>query len=55
MKAAGKDVQIVIYADAGHGFHADYRPSYNAADAADGWSRLLAHLALNGVPPRRGR
>jgi carboxymethylenebutenolidase len=47
--------EIIIYEDAGHGFHADYRPSYNAADAADGWSRLLAHFALNGVPPRRGR
>jgi len=54
-KAGKTDSEIIIYEDAGHGFHADYRPSYNAADAADGWSRLLAHFALNGVPPRRGR
>ena len=27
---------------AGHGFHADYRPSYNAAAAADGWKRCIA-------------
>jgi carboxymethylenebutenolidase len=47
--------EIIIYEDAGHGFHADYRPSYNEADAIDGWSRLLAHFALNGVPPHRGR
>ena len=48
-KAAGKDVQIVIYADAGHGFHADYRPSYNAADAADGWHKALAWFQSHGV------
>jgi carboxymethylenebutenolidase len=54
-KAGKTDSQIIIYEDAGHGFHADYRPSYNAADAADGWSRLLAHFAANGAPPHRGR
>jgi carboxymethylenebutenolidase len=54
-KAGKSGSEIIVYEDAGHGFHADYRPSYNAADAADGWSRLLAHLALNGDPPRRGR
>ncbi len=47
--AAGKQVDIVIYPDAGHGFHADYRPSYNAADAADGWQRMLAWFRLHGV------
>ena len=47
--AGGKDVEIVIYPDAGHGFHADYRPSYNAADAADGWQRLLAWFHGHGV------
>lgn len=33
---------IKLYPDAPHGFHADYRDSYRAADAADGWARLLA-------------
>ena len=33
---------IIVYDDAPHGFHADYRASYRAADAADGWRRLLA-------------
>ena len=33
---------IHVYPDAPHAFHADYRDSYRAADAADGWSRLLA-------------
>lgn len=43
LTTAGPDTSgIKVYADAQHGFHADYRPSYDAADAADGWSRLLA-------------
>ena len=44
-KAAGKTVEIVIYPDAPHGFHADYRPSYRAADAQDAWKRTLAWFA----------
>jgi len=48
-RAAGKHVEIVIYPDAPHGFHADYRPSYRAADAADGWQRLLAFFHAHGV------
>ncbi len=31
--------EIVIYPGAGHGFFADYRPSYNATAAADAWKR----------------
>ena len=41
-KSTGKDVQIIVYPDAAHGFHADYRPSYNKADAEDAWGRMLA-------------
>lgn len=47
--AAGKTVEIVYYPDAGHGFHADYRPSYNAADAAAAWARALAWLRTYDV------
>lgn len=46
---AGKRAEFVIYPEAGHAFHADYRPSYRAADAADGWSRLLAWFKASGV------
>lgn len=46
---AGKHAEIKVYPDAEHGFHADYRPSYNAADAADGWARMLAHFKAHGV------
>jgi carboxymethylenebutenolidase len=48
-RAAGATVEIVVYPDAGHGFHADYRPSYNATDAADGWKRMLAWFKGHGV------
>jgi len=53
LKAAGKTgSEIVVYPGAQHGFHADYRPSYNQAAAEDGWKRMLAHFAANGVAPR---
>jgi carboxymethylenebutenolidase len=48
-KAAGKTVSIVIYQNAPHGFHADYRPSYREADAKDGWQRALAWFKQYGV------
>lgn len=38
-----------VYPDAQHGFLADYRPSYNAADARDGWARMLAWFKQNGA------
>ena len=54
LKAAGKTgTDFVVYPDANHGFHADYRPTYNEADAKDGWNRLLAFFARNGVGPKK--
>lgn len=41
-RAGQTSSEIVVYPGAPHGFHADYRDSYRAADAADGWSKLLA-------------
>jgi carboxymethylenebutenolidase len=49
LKAAGKPSEIVIYPDAGHGFNADYRPSYNAQAARDGWKRMQAWFKDHGV------
>jgi carboxymethylenebutenolidase len=50
LKAAGKaGTDIRVYRDAEHGFHADYRSSYNQADARDAWARMLAHFRANGV------
>ncbi len=48
-KAAGKTVEIVVFPEAGHGFHADYRPTYVAAAAADGWARMQAWFRQFGV------
>jgi carboxymethylenebutenolidase len=39
VRAGNPNVEIVVYPGAGHGFHADYRPSYNKADAEDAWKR----------------
>ncbi|GJE36709.1 dienelactone hydrolase family protein [Methylobacterium persicinum] len=48
-KAAGKSVELVVYPEAPHGFHADYRPSYRKDAAEDGWRRALAFLKAHGV------
>lgn len=45
LKKAHSHGEIHLYPDSGHAFHADYRPSYNAADAADGWQRLTRWFA----------
>jgi len=39
-KAAKVKTEIVVYTDAPHAFHADYRPSYRALPAQAGWQRL---------------
>ncbi len=49
LKAAGSKAEIVIYPGAQHGFNADYRPSYKKDAAEDGWKRMLAWFAANGV------
>lgn len=48
-RAAGKTVEIVIYPDTPHAFHADYRPSYRKQPAEDGWARMLAWFKTYGV------
>ena len=40
--AGATESGVKLYPDAPHGFHADYRASYRATEAADGWARLLA-------------
>jgi len=49
LKAARNPSEIVIYPDAGHAFHADYRPSYRRGPAEDGWKRLLQWFKTHGV------
>ena len=41
--------EIIVYPGVQHGFHADYRESYNAEAAADGWARCLVWFRANGV------
>ena len=47
--AAAKGSEFVVYPDAPHAFHADYRPSYRKDAAEDGWRRCLAWLKAQGV------
>jgi len=50
--ARKKGSDLIVYPEAQHGFHADYRETYNQAAATDGWQRMLDHFAKNGVKPR---
>jgi carboxymethylenebutenolidase len=47
--AAAKKSEFVIYPDAPHAFHADYRPSFRKEAAEDGWKRCVAWFKANGV------
>jgi len=46
---AAKASEFVVYKDAPHAFHADYRPSYRKDEAADGFARALAWFKTHGV------
>jgi carboxymethylenebutenolidase len=48
-KAGKLDCQIEVFMDAQHGFFADYRPSYNAKDAAQAWTESKAWFHKYGV------
>ncbi|WP_168209709.1 dienelactone hydrolase family protein [Chromobacterium paludis] len=49
LKEADSSSEIVVYPDAGHGFNADYRPSYRPRDAQDGWQKMLDWFARHGA------
>ncbi|HWS54992.1 MAG TPA: dienelactone hydrolase family protein [Pyrinomonadaceae bacterium] len=40
---------IVVYPEADHSFHADYRPTYNREAATAGWQRLRAWFKKHGA------
>eukprot|EP01037_Dinobryon_pediforme_P004774 gene4774-4817_t len=44
-----KASEFVVYPDAPHAFHADYRASYRKEAAEDGWKRALAWFKTHGV------
>ena len=47
--AAAKASNFVVYPDAPHAFHADYRPSFRKEAAEDGWKRAVAWFKQHGV------
>lgn len=56
LQAAGADgnraaaaSEFVVYPEAPHAFHADYRPSFRKEAAEDGWKRALAWFRQHGA------
>ncbi len=49
LAAAKNPSEIVVFPEAGHGFNADYRPSYRAEDAREGWRQALAWFRRHGA------
>lgn len=46
---AAQACEFMVYRDAPHAFHADYRPSYRKDAAEDGFARALAWFKKHGV------
>ena len=46
---AARASQFVVYPDAPHAFHADYRPTFRQGPAEDGFKRALEWFRANGV------
>ena len=46
---AAKESEFVVYPEAGHAFHADYRASYLKGPAEDGFKRALAWFKARGL------
>jgi carboxymethylenebutenolidase len=47
LNKAGKSDEVVLYADADHGFMCDERPSYNAERAKDAFPKTVAFFKKN--------
>jgi carboxymethylenebutenolidase len=47
--AGARASEFIVYRDAPHAFHADYRPSYRKDAAEDGWRNALAWFRKHGV------
>lgn len=47
LKAGATKSDIIVYTGAAHGFHADYRPSYDEKSAKEAWKKLLEWLKVN--------
>ena len=49
LKGCSANSEIVVYPEAPHAFHADYRPAYRKQEAEDAWKCLTAWFKQNGV------
>lgn len=49
LKKGRSKSEIVVYPNSGHGFHADYRDSYNPTDAKDAWAKLNSWFKKHGA------
>ena len=49
LKSSGSVSEIRVYDQSQHGFHADYRPSYDPDAAKDGWQRLQQWFRQHGA------
>ncbi|MBS1793446.1 MAG: dienelactone hydrolase family protein [Acidobacteria bacterium] len=49
LKKGKSKSEIVVYPNAGHGFHADYRPGYNREASEDAWSKLQDWFKKHGA------
>lgn len=49
LKKGKSKSKIIVFPKADHGFHADYRPSYNKEASEDAWKKLLAWFKKHGV------
>ena len=49
LAAAKQPSEIVVFPEAPHGFHADYRPSFRAQDSKEAWRQCLAWFRKHGV------
>jgi len=49
LKKGKSGSEIVVYPNAKHGFHADYRDSYNKEASEDAWKRLLEWFKKHGA------
>jgi carboxymethylenebutenolidase len=49
LKSSGSVSEIRVYDQSQHGFHADYRPSYDPEAAKDGWQRMQQWFRQHGA------
>ena len=49
LKKGKSKSEIIVFPNAKHGFHADYRESYNKQASEDAWTKLLAWFKKNGA------